>query len=439
MHLKTTAAVVILALTPEIAGHAIPYNIIGDADISVSSYILGIHTSTPRTGTTQLPFQRDIAVFKNPVVPATKWSKWWKKPRTYWANGCGANIWDQNIYYSTAAATKKQYAKATAAQKNYWYYQMPAKKMIDWKGITTTYAQTNRIIKVSPGGWIRMMVHQLNGDGAGPYKCKISSTGEPSGWNAGWIQPTGANNVPGTAKSYSNRVAGTLQDFPLTVDIPANLKCSGSYAGMNNICMMRCENYAINGPFGGCVPFQLVTQTAPAPPPPAATGDNIGDTPQADSYTISPAQASAIAQNATSTTDNDANPSINPTVDPSAEGYKRKLLRFMARDAQPSKEEELVKRELETAQEELVKREAEAHEEELVKVEYEEAMKAKRATADDEALAVALGGEDTPPALIAAAKKQLAAIPSAQKAKLNAKIAAGKKSNAANAGNTGNN
>ncbi|EPS42106.1 hypothetical protein H072_3969 [Dactylellina haptotyla CBS 200.50] len=395
MHIKATAAVVVLALTPEIAGHGIFYNIIGDADPSIRSYVLGIHTSTPRDGTGQLPFQRDIVVLKNPIVPPTKWSKWWKKPRTYWANGCGANIWDQNDYYSTWSKTKSQYAKANANQKNYWYYQMPVKKMIDWKGLTTTYAKTNRIIKVSPGGWIRIMHHQVNADGAGPFKCKISSNGAPSGWNSGWIVPSGANNVPGSAKAFSFRGAGTLQQFAMTINVPKNLKCSGSYGGMNNICMMRCENYAKNGPFGGCVPFQLVVKTTPPPAPPVAPVDNIGDTPEADEYVLSDDEVAAVDSETPSVEDDNADPAIDPAVDPDAEANK-------------------------------VKRDADGEE------------KVKR-DADDDALAIAFGGEDVPDAVKAASKKQMKAIPAAQKAKLNAKLQKGQASNKANAGKTGNN
>lgn len=47
---------------------------------------------------------------------------------------------------------------------------------------------------VSAGGKIMMTVHQVNGDGAGPYTCMIDSSGTGTG---GWTKMEVETNVPG--------------------------------------------------------------------------------------------------------------------------------------------------------------------------------------------------------------------------------------------------
>ncbi|KAF3113979.1 hypothetical protein TWF569_010290 [Orbilia oligospora] len=53
----------------------------------------------------------------------------------------------------------------------------------------------------------------------------------------------------------------------MRVGIPKNIKCLARYGTYNNICLMRCENQAHNGPFGACIPFQVMYPKPPAAPP----------------------------------------------------------------------------------------------------------------------------------------------------------------------------
>lgn len=46
-------------------------------------------------------------------------------------------------------------------------------------------------------------------------------------------------------------------DQPMVAEIPANQACTGTVAGQQNVCMVRCQNDANAGPFGGVVPVQL--------------------------------------------------------------------------------------------------------------------------------------------------------------------------------------
>lgn len=43
----------------------------------------------------------------------------------------------------------------------------------------------------------------------------------------------------------------------MVAEIPANQACTGTVAGQPNVCMVRCQNDANAGPFGGVVPVQL--------------------------------------------------------------------------------------------------------------------------------------------------------------------------------------
>ena len=47
-------------------------------------------------------------------------------------------------------------------------------------------------------------------------------------------------------------------------EIPASQNCTGNVAGQESVCLVRCENDARAGPFGGVVPVQLAGAATPA-------------------------------------------------------------------------------------------------------------------------------------------------------------------------------
>lgn len=68
-----------------------------------------------------------------------------------------------------------------------------------------------------------MTLHQVNGDGAGPYTCEIDTTGTGNNF-----QPmTVLTNVPGAGGNSGARA----EDFPLTVQIPEGITLTGGTAG----------------------------------------------------------------------------------------------------------------------------------------------------------------------------------------------------------------
>jgi len=193
-----------LAAAQLVSGHGAIVRAVGD--MGGSGTALGVDPSVPRDGTGRKPFQTDSTRFKNNNVDA-----------------CGETL------AGGPNEPAKQMAKAVAGG-------MPM---------------------VSAGGSIMMTLHQVNGDGAGPYDCMIDSTGTGTG---GWTKMEVTTNVPGK----NSRSKAKAEDFPLTAKIAADQTCTGSEGDAGNICMVRCNNAAGAGPFGGCVPIQMMSGAAPA-------------------------------------------------------------------------------------------------------------------------------------------------------------------------------
>ncbi len=166
---------------------------------------LGVDPSTPRTGSAVDPHKRDTTIFKQRTFST------WK--------GCGQTI------------------QSGVLQADI---------------LTPKLVQQGQIAKVSAGGYLFMILHQISGSGNGPYTCGIDQTG------AGTSFPKKLEvdrQVPGQSPMMNTVV--TTQ-FPFQVAMPTDLKCSGSYGGVKGICMIRCQNAATSGPYGACIPVRQV-------------------------------------------------------------------------------------------------------------------------------------------------------------------------------------
>jgi len=188
-----------------VAGHGAIVKAVGD--MGGSGTAIGIDASTPRDGAKRDPFQGDSTRFKNNNVDA-----------------CGETVGGGP---NDPAA-----------------------------GVAKVVKEAGGMPMISAGGMVMMTLHQVNGDGAGPYDCMIDSTGTGTG---GWTKMEVATNVPGK----NSRSKAKAEDFPLTAKVAADQTCTGSMGGMDNVCMVRCNNKANAGPFGGCVPVQMAS-AAPA-------------------------------------------------------------------------------------------------------------------------------------------------------------------------------
>jgi hypothetical protein len=163
---------------------------------------LGIDTSTPRDGTRRRPFQQDSTRFRGEQADTIGETL-----------GGGANDIELGTQAILASTNNKQ------------------------------------LPQVTPGGALNMTLHQVNADGGGPYTCAINAdaTGET------WEDITVTTTPPG--RNSRNR-EGAATDFPLVAAIPDDQTCSGTVAGQDNACLVRCMNDARAGPFGGVVPVQ---------------------------------------------------------------------------------------------------------------------------------------------------------------------------------------
>ncbi|KAK6357200.1 hypothetical protein TWF718_001524 [Orbilia javanica] len=124
---------------------------------------------------------------------------------------------------------------------------------IKFQAVLEGQASRGELTKAFAGGQIFLSFHQVNGDGNGPFHCGIDAKGE--GKKGSFKKLAIAKQVPGDGPTL-NAVAAT--NFPLIVNLPADLKCVGKIGSRENICLLRCQNVATNGPFGSCVGIQLV-------------------------------------------------------------------------------------------------------------------------------------------------------------------------------------
>jgi hypothetical protein len=171
--------------------------------------------STPRDGSRRNPFQQDASIIRDEEIADGK------------AGPCGR----------TLAGGKTDVTAAMAE------------------------AESAGLPDVGADGTVEMTLHQINGDGAGPYTCGVSTDGT----GQSFVDMTVTTNVPG--KNSRSRAKAT--DFALVAKMPAGASCTGGSDGQT--CLIMCRNDANAGPFGGCV---AVTQaTADAAAPAAAAGN----------------------------------------------------------------------------------------------------------------------------------------------------------------------
>ncbi|KAJ7152459.1 hypothetical protein C8R46DRAFT_906606 [Mycena filopes] len=187
----------------------------------------GIIATTPRTGTTRKPFQQDTSIIKDKDIASGK------------TGVCGRTLAGGNNDVAAQLAAASQAGLPSAAAD----------------------------------GTVSMTLHQINGDGAGPYTCDISGDGGNT-----FQAATVTTQVPGKR----GRSKAKATDFALAAQIPAGMACTAGPNG--DACIMRCRNPV--GPFGSCVAVSQTgagnaTAAAAAPPAsaanataPAAAADN---------------------------------------------------------------------------------------------------------------------------------------------------------------------
>jgi len=205
------SAVVSAALGASVVyGHGLITEIQGDNGVTAPGF--GVLATTPRDCAQPNPCEQDTSVIRDNAIASGK------------TDACGSTKAGGNNDITT------QLAAADAA------------------GLPTCAA----------GGSIKMTLHQVNQDGAGPYSCDVSGDGGQT-----FQAATVTQNVPGVI----GLSLASKKDFPIEATMPAGMTCSAGPSG--NACIVRCRNQAAAGPFGGCAPF--TTDAAGAAP--AAAGN----------------------------------------------------------------------------------------------------------------------------------------------------------------------
>ncbi|KAG8743813.1 hypothetical protein FRC10_011361 [Ceratobasidium sp. 414] len=182
-----------LCAAPSVSAHGALVRVTGANGVIGQGF--AIDPTTPRNGTTRVPFQRDISIIRDREMEAGR------------VGPCGRTLQRgvTNIYNEMLAATAAGLPEA------------------------------------SSGGIVNMTIHQVNRDGAGPYSCQVSADGT----GERFVTMKIITNVPGV-NGLSTKTKKS--DLPLVAQMPVGIKCTGGPNG--NACLVRCRNPV--GPFGGC-------------------------------------------------------------------------------------------------------------------------------------------------------------------------------------------
>ncbi|KAF9494224.1 hypothetical protein BDN71DRAFT_1393557 [Pleurotus eryngii] len=185
----------LLAVALHVSAHGVITAVTGANGVTGAGF--GVDASTPRDGSRRNPFQQDSSIIRDKEITSGK------------ADVCGRTL--------AGGVNDVQTMLAAASSAG-----LPV---------------------VAADGAVQMTLHQVNGDGAGPYTCQVSA--DATGQN--FVSMTVTTQVPGE-NSRSNTKA---TDFPLVAQMPAGMTCTGGPNG--DACLVRCRNAARAGPFGGCV------------------------------------------------------------------------------------------------------------------------------------------------------------------------------------------
>ncbi|KAK6356051.1 hypothetical protein TWF718_000425 [Orbilia javanica] len=265
-----TVALAILSCASSVYGHALIIEAEGNHDTSKRGRGLGFRHEVHKNGRHAdwlHPFQLDSVIFKDPLIPCCG------RHRVYSEQGCGLTLfemWRKDMLPYGLGDIGWGDHRVHHLYNTQRGYKLNIAEEVD------TLIKESLIPQASAGGWMKMRIHQVNADGAGPFRCKLDQTGLASNFTD-WIPLT--QNIPGDAHSVNHHTVRSGHLW-LQMPLPKDLACTGTYGNYQNICMVRCENQAVNGPFGGCVPFQQVPapiKETPTSTKPTPTGTNGGE------------------------------------------------------------------------------------------------------------------------------------------------------------------
>ncbi|KAI1331093.1 cell surface protein [Xylariaceae sp. FL0255] len=127
-------------------------------------------------------------------------------------------------------------------------------------GVESSVAQslgqgaTSGLPTCSDDGSVTLTYRQINQDGAGPLTADVDATSggtDPSAFQTAQV----TQDVPGLG--IGGLSAATQTEFPVAVQMPAGMTCSGTVGNATNVCIVRVRNNALAGPFGGSAAFTM--------------------------------------------------------------------------------------------------------------------------------------------------------------------------------------
>jgi hypothetical protein len=84
-----------------------------------------------------------------------------------------------------------------------------------------------------------MNIYQVNQDGAGPYTAMVDAT-------SGRTDATAFKTADITQNVPEIGIAGistaSVMDFPVKMQMPAGMTCSGTVGGASNVCVAKMSN-----------------------------------------------------------------------------------------------------------------------------------------------------------------------------------------------------
>ncbi|KAK6533047.1 hypothetical protein TWF281_007208 [Arthrobotrys megalospora] len=289
MHFSTLASVVVITLVPSISGHCLFLSASGDktetsgTDNGWTGWTrgLGWREAVPRTDGYQFPSQWDVPVFATIAVPPAHEGPAITDKRYYVGSGCGVTLHNIAKYQEKKEPDYAPETPAVNAYRNTHYFQKwaPTEGYVDVPWEIWQQAQKKQITQATAGGYLRMYLHTINDDGVGPFRCKLDMTGTAKrgdwGWDTneqkkkdndwdGWltVNQTGVPQEDPAQVATRGRSVTFLHGGPrgsiMYAQLPKNLNCKGETLNgeIKDLCLIRCENLASNGPFGGCLFFQ---------------------------------------------------------------------------------------------------------------------------------------------------------------------------------------
>ncbi|KAF3176481.1 hypothetical protein TWF788_007967 [Orbilia oligospora] len=249
------------------SAHATFIDAYGNANVQIHGHGLGVNPSTARSLIPGKTNKHDAVGFSTRYrsMPASN---------KIVARGCGSTF---HTIVRGFSAAGKDILKFDLSQQNKFLINndIPSRGYVDTtdeinklalseqKGAKRNEPVINAkgismgIPKVTAGGTLTIVNFQMDADGAGPFDCRVDLTGTGNNWS---VPLKVTKNCPGNAHSILFP-GKQLTPCKFEVAMPKQFECTGSYGtngNMKNICLVRCENKSKNGPFGGCVPIQLV-------------------------------------------------------------------------------------------------------------------------------------------------------------------------------------